>query len=469
MFDEVIGGGADNVTLTGTDVPQLFFAWRVTDNTFRVFGAAPLMGRPITAEDCKPGAPAVALLSHKAWQSKFGGDPGIVGRTLILNHQPTTVVGVMPPRFSFGGADLWLPATLFRGQSADQQWRLCVIGHLKPGVTMEQVHADMAILTKRLTAVYPNDHPQSVTFEAELIVHSIVKYFQSTYYILMAAVGLLLLIACVNVANLLLARATGREKEFAIRASLGASRGRLVRQLLIESSLLALGGGVLGCLLAWNGLGALVAIIPPWLMATETVIPINGSVLLFTLGAALVCTLLFGLAPALLAVSRDLQEPLKASGRGVGEGRGHHRLRNLLVVGEVALSLVLLTGAGLLIRSFFVLRHAELGYNPTTCWPVTLGSLTITKPPSKEISSTLRASGVCGPYPALFLPALVLLHRHILALAPQSTSPGSPARRIGTYSCDFRVMVSLRRWVFGCSKGVPSPRRISSKLDTWPW
>ncbi len=176
--------------------------------------------------------------------------------------------------------------------------------------------------------------------------------------------GLLLVIACVNVANLLLARATTREKEIAIRASLGASRIRLVRQLLIESLLFALAGAGLGCLLAWDGLGGLVAIIPPDILDSETAVRINGPVLLFTLGAALLSTLLFGLAPALLAVRKDLQGPLKASGRGAGESSGHSRLRNLLVVSEVALSLVLLTGAGLLIRSFLALRQLELGFNP---------------------------------------------------------------------------------------------------------
>lgn len=364
VFDEVVGGGGADALLGGTDVPQNLYAWRVTDNVFRVFGAAPLMGRSITAEDCKPGAPAVVLLGHKAWQNKFGGDPRIVGRTLILNHQPTTVIGVMPPRFAFGGAELWFPAILSRGKSADQQYtELSVIGHLKPGVTIEQAHADVAVLAKHLAAVYPEAHPKGTVFAVEPIAHSITKSFQSTYFTLLGAVGFLLLIACVNVANLLLARATAREMEIAIRASLGASRSRLVRQFMMESLLLAFGGSLFGTLLAWNGLDALVAVIPTWHISAEAVIRINGWILLFTVGTALLSTLLFGLAPALLAASRDLQGPLKAAGRGSGESRGHHRLRNLLVVGEVALSLVLLSGAGLLLRSFWALRHVELGYN----------------------------------------------------------------------------------------------------------
>ena len=364
VFDEVVGGGGTDGLLGGIDVPQTFEAWRVTDNVFRVFGGAPVMGRPITAEDCKPGAPAVVLLGHKVWQSKFGGDPGIVGRTVILNHQPTTVIGVMPPHFVFGGAELWFPAILSRVKSADQQHTLSVIGHLKQGVTIEQAQADVEVLAKRLAAVYPEAQQKGTVFTVERLAHSITKGYESTYFTLLGAVGLLLLIGCVNVGNLLLARATGRDKEFAIRAALGASRRRLVRQLLIESLLLALGGAALGCLLAWNALEPLVAIIPDWCRSSESVFRINGSALLFTAGAAMFSTLLFGLAPALLAASRDLQKPLKAAGSGAGESRGHHRLRNLLVVSEVGLSLILLSGAGMLIRSFFALQHMDLGYNP---------------------------------------------------------------------------------------------------------
>ncbi len=373
VFDEVIGGAYE--LLAYTNAPEGLIGVRVTDNTFRALGVPPLIGRPITPEDCKPGAPPVAVLSHEVWQSKFGADRGIVGRTLILNRRPTTVVGVMPPRFQLTGGDLWLPATLSRGNATDQaldcvntgsvaNCALTVIGHLKSGVTIEKAAADIAVLARRFAPVYPKNHPKGVTFGVESLVRLRVRTSQSTYYILMGAVSLLLLIACVNVANLLLARATGRKKEFAIRASFGASRGRLVRQLMIESLLLALGGSVLGCLLAWDGLGGLVAIIPPDILDSEAVIRINDPVLLFTLGLTLLSTLLFGLAPALHAARKDLQEPLKASSRGAGESQRHHKLRNLLVVSEVALSLVLLTGAGLLIRSFFALQHAELGYNP---------------------------------------------------------------------------------------------------------
>jgi len=371
VFDEVICTSWISVVLTGTTVPVRLDGWGVTDNVFRVLGASPLFGRPLTPEDDKPGAPPVVVLSYKGWRSKFRGDPGIVGRTLILNHIPTTVIGVMPPRFAWGGVDYsgvprgdcLLPAGLSRRRATDGVQYCTLIGPLKAGVSIEQAAADVAVLSKRFAKVYPRDHPKDMTFGVESLVRMATGQLRKTLYILLGAVGLLLLIACVNVANLLVARATGREREFAIRASLGASRGRLVRQLTIESLLLAIGGAVLGCLVTWNLLGALVAIFPPLNIPPEAVIRINGPVLLFTLGATLLSTMLFGLAPALLAVGKDLQAPLKASGRGVGESRGHHRLRNLLVVSEVALSLLLLTGAGLLIRSFIALQRVDPGFN----------------------------------------------------------------------------------------------------------
>ncbi len=361
VFDEVIGGSGTDVVLAGT--PQWFGGTPVTGNLFRVLGVPPLVGRAITPEDCKEGAPPVVVLSHKVWRSNFGGDPGIVGRTLGLNRQPTTVIGVMPPRFGWQGADVWLPATLSRSGTTQRPQPFSVVGHLKPGVTIEQANADVAVLAKRFATVYAKDHPPGMTVMVRSLTDSAIGETRKTFYIFLGAVGLLLLIACVNVANLLLARATGREREVAVRAALGATRGRLIRQFMMESWLLASGGAVLGCLLAWDGLEGLVAIIPPWMMPREAEIRINSTVLLFTLAATIFSTFLFGLAPALLAVRKDLQAPLKASGRGAGDSLHHHRLRNLLVVGEVALSLILLTGAGLLIRSFFALRHVDLGYN----------------------------------------------------------------------------------------------------------
>jgi len=365
VFDQVIGYRHDEVVLTGLDAPVAFDGVKATGNTFQVLGLPPLMGRTFTPADAEPGAPSVVVLRHKVWQSKFGGDPKIVGRTLVLNGQPTTVIGVMPPRFSLGGADMWLPETFAGGTATDQPQYVSLVGHLKPGVSVEQAAAEAAVLSKSFAALYPKDHPKGVNFSVELLANAAVgRGPHRIFYILLGAVGLLFGIACVNVANLLLARATARETEIAIRASLGASRLRLLHQFMVESLLLAMGGALLGCLFAWAGLKVVVAIIPSWDIPTESDIRINGSVLLFTVVVALVGTLLFGLAPALQAVRRDFQGNLRSGGRGAGESRSHSRLRNLLVVSEVALSLALLTGAGLLMRSFFAIRHVELGYDP---------------------------------------------------------------------------------------------------------
>jgi putative ABC transport system permease protein len=366
VFDEVFGGTDENIVMTAADASELFIDSRVTANLFRVLGVPPLMGRVLTPGDGKAGAAPVVVLSHKVWQTKFGGDPGIVGRTIVLNHQPTTVVGVMPPRFTFLGRDMWLPVRLSRGRPTDRMRYFFLLGHLKAGVSMEQAKADVAVLSKRFAAIYPKDQPYpGWTYGLESFADTFTYWrLPKTLDILLGAVGLLLLIACLNVANLMLVRATARDKEFAVRAALGASRGWVVRQLFIESLLLAVAGAALGCVLAWDALGGLVAIVPPYWILGEAVIRINGPVLMFTLGAAVLSTLLFGLAPALVAVRKDLQAPLQASVRGTGESLRHSRLRGLLVVGEVALSLVLLTGAGLLLRSFWGLLHLDWGYNP---------------------------------------------------------------------------------------------------------
>jgi ABC-type antimicrobial peptide transport system permease subunit len=237
-------------------------------------------------------------------------------------------------------------------------------GHLKPGITLREVEADITVIARRLALVYPKEYPKKFTVHAESWVDSLVGRFKKVLYTLLAAVGLLLLIACSNVANMLLAQASAREKEMAIRASLGASRWRLIRQLLVESLLLALGGAAGGCLLSYGGIKALVTMIPEGTIPSEAVISLNVPVLLASLAAAALTALLFGLAPALHMVKPDIVEPLKDSGKGVSGGFRHGKLRNALVVVEVGLSLVLMVGAGLLMRSFVRLQQVDLGFNP---------------------------------------------------------------------------------------------------------
>jgi putative ABC transport system permease protein len=363
VFDGVAGASFERVLVTGISLPESWIGSRVTGNYFRLLGAPPLLGREITAQDDKTGAPAVAVLGYTAWQSTFGGDPKVLGRTLVLNQQPATIIGVMPRRF---GGKVWISTGLPGTVSASGGVPFEMTARLRAGVSLEQAQAEVAALSRRFASAYPKDHPPDMAFAIRRLDRD-VRQYDGPWLVLLGAVGLLLLIACVNMANLLLARATARDRETAIRAALGATRGRLVRQFVVESLLLAFSGAALGCLLA----AGLLASIWPMLHSAfgyyirpETVIRINGPVLLFTLGAAILSTLLFGLAPALLATRRNIQEPLKTSGTRTGADRGHQRLRSVLVVGEVTLSLVLLTGAGLLIHNFFVSRRVSLGYNP---------------------------------------------------------------------------------------------------------
>ena len=364
VFDEVIGADYDDLLWTGGDVPRMFQGVRVTGNLFRVLGVQPLIGRSLTPTDSEPGAAPVAVLSYEVWRSQFGGDPQVLGRKLILNYRPTIVVGVMPPRFQVLAGHVWLPAILSRVKSKENPQYFSMVAHLKPGVPMAQAVAEVAVLSQRLATVYPKDHPKYVTLGLESYAGATIGEFRKTLYLLFGAVGTLLLIACFNVANLLLARAAVREKATTIRLALGAGRRRLVRQSMVESWLLAFGGAVLGVALAWVALDGLMAILPADALPWESVVRINGPVLLFTLGAALLATVVFGLAPALHSVRVDLQDRLKATARGAGESVGHGRLRNMLVVSEVSLALVLLAAGGILIRSFFALHQVELGYKP---------------------------------------------------------------------------------------------------------
>jgi putative ABC transport system permease protein len=360
VFSGDTGGGNEDVLwTTGVGTERLDGAY-VTPDTFQFLGVPAQVGRGLTAEDGKPGAPPVFVMSYKMWQHRFSLDAALLGRTFVLNGTPTTLVGIMPKRFTKRGADIWRPAELDR---ADDRWFIYQ-GRLKPGVTLKQVEADLLPIAQRWAKDHPKDYPKRFSIEATSYVDSIVGPFRKTLFTLGAAVALLLLIACANVANMLLARSTARDREMAIRAALGASRWRVVRQLLVESVLLGLGGTVLGCGFAYAGIKALVAAIPDNAIPREAEIGLDLPVLAFSLGLTVFTTLLFGLAPALQLARRNIVEPLKDSGRGVSGGFRRGRLRNALVIVELALSLVLLTGAGVMMRTFVALQTVDLGFNP---------------------------------------------------------------------------------------------------------
>jgi putative ABC transport system permease protein len=367
VFDAVIGSANRDVLYTSGEGTERFEGYLVTPGTFEFFGMPALLGRAMEPADYEPGASPVFVLRYKTWVARFNRDPGILNKQFVLNGTARTLIGIMPPRFAWGDADLWIPEKPSRAEQAavtpfQAYWFL--LGHLKPGVSIRQAEADLDVVAHRLATVYPKDYPKHFKMEVQSLADLVVGRFRFTLFIVLAAVGLLLLIGCGNVANLLLARATAREKEFAIRAALGASRWRLVRQLLVESLVLALGGAALGAFMAWGGLKALIATIPPRIIPAEAVIRLNGTVLLFTLAVAVLTAVIFGLVPALQVSRRDLIDPLRDSGKGTTGGFRHGRLRDAVVVLEVALSLALLVGAGLLMRSFVALREVDLGLSP---------------------------------------------------------------------------------------------------------
>ena len=360
VFSEDTGGGNEDVLWTTPEGTEQFDGGYMTSNSFNFLGVTPVVGRGFGPDDAKAGAPPVFVMSYKMWQKRFNGDTSVLGRTFVLNGTPTTLVGIMPKRFTKRGADLWIPADL---DPLSDRWFIFQ-GRLKPGVTLKQVEADLLPIAQRLAQLNPKDFPKRFSIEASSYVDSIVGPFRKTLLTLSAAVALLLLIACANVANMLLARSTARDREMAIRSALGASRWRVVRQLLMESVLLGIGGAVLGCGLAYAGIKALVTLIPDGAIPKEAEIGLDWQVLWFSLGLAIFTAILFGLAPAIQMARRDIVEPLKDSGRGVSGGFRRGRMRNILVVVELALSLVLLTGAGVMIRTFVKLQTTDLGFNP---------------------------------------------------------------------------------------------------------
>jgi putative ABC transport system permease protein len=363
-FDGVIGTADDPVLYKHDAGVEWLYGADMTPGSFEFFGIPALYGRVLQPADYKPEAPPVFVLRYKAWKARFNGDPNVLNKVFVLNGTARTLVGIMPPRFGWYDADLWIPKTPHPGMTigfAGLPERWFVLGRLKPGVSVAQASADLTGIANRLAKIRPQDYPAEFQVFVEQIGHSVVGHFESTLYTVLVAVGLLLLIGCVNVANLLLARAASREKEFALRAVLGAGQARLVRLLLIESLVLAIGGAALGVLIAWGGLKLIVVTMPPDLIPAESVIGLNPKVMAFTLVLAALTPLIFGLAPALQAARRDLNDPLRDMGRGVIGGIRTGRMRDAAVVMEVAVSLTLLVGAGLLMHSFLALRQVNLG------------------------------------------------------------------------------------------------------------
>jgi putative ABC transport system permease protein len=362
------GFGSTPLLYTVGDSSFEFSADFMSANSFAFFGVKPVVGRLATPEDTKPGAAPVFMMSYKVWRQQFNGDSKIVGTNFTLNGVSRTLVGIMPPRFRWGWAEVWVPFPIDRGQimsdpdlSKGSVW--CV-GRLKPGVSLKSAEADLNVVAHQLAKIYPRDYPKQFTVTATRLTDRVVGPFKNLIYPLLGAVLMLLLIACSNVANLLLARATVREKEIAIRASIGASRARLVRQFLVESSVLAAAGCLFGCLLAYVGIKVVVPLIPYNVFPQEAVIELNPKVLLFSLAVTVLTTFMCGLAPAFRSIRRNLQPQLTSGGKGTSADFRHGKARAVLVIAEVALSVVLLVGAGLMMRTFLALTRVDLGFSP---------------------------------------------------------------------------------------------------------
>jgi predicted permease len=349
--------------LADGDQPERVIGGRVTHTWFDVFGIQPQHGRVFTPEEDAPGGPNLVVLSHRLWSRRFGADPQIVGRDIRMNSQSFTVIGVMPPAFDLtaDSEELWTPVAFTPQQLAEHdEHYLSVVGRLAPGVSIDQARAELRTLYSQMQAVYPGNE-QVNPGVTEPFHDQLVGDYRQRLLVLLGAVGLVLLIACGNVANLLLARGGARAREIALRAAVGAGSGRIVRQLLTETLVLAVGGAALGLGVAWFAVPALVASSPegvPRLDQTR----LDGVVLGFALLAAIISALVAGLAPALRAARTDLRSTLNEGGRTGTAGRD--RVRTALVAIEVALALVLLVGAGLLVRSALHLQRIDPGFDP---------------------------------------------------------------------------------------------------------
>jgi len=356
-----VNGSAYNL-ITESE-PERLIGARVTAGLFEMLGARPAQGRIFLDEEDQPGHETVAILSDGLWRRKFGADPGVIGQSITLNATSFTVVGIMPPTFQFPDRDtaLWTPMAFNAGQAQQHgSHYLAVIGRLKPGATPEQANTEINTIAAQLAEQFPNSNTgwRANVFPMQ---EYDVRDIKPALLVLLGAVILVLLIACANVANLLLARSTARQKEMGIRTALGASRWRVARQLLTESVLLSLVGGCAGLLLARWGLASMIAMAPQDLPSIRNV-TLDARVLGFTLVVSLLTGLIFGLAPALQFSSTNLNETLKEGGRGTTGS--HHRVRGALVVSEVAIALLVLVIAGLLIRSFYRLQQVDPGFNP---------------------------------------------------------------------------------------------------------
>ena len=371
-FSTVMGGGSMEVLYTLDNSTYRVRGAILDPHALPGLGIKPILGRTVTDSDGAAGAPPTFLMSDRMWHERFNRNPGILGMTLTLNGVPRTLIAVLPPRFVIENADVFFPTAVTAdmteavvGGPANQPLFVWTFARLKPGVSLSQAAADINVIAHNEAKLHPELYPKQFNITLATFADAYLsKSLKKMVYILLGAVLMLLLIACSNVANLLLARATAREKELAVRATLGASRARLVRQLLMESFLLAAIGTMIGCFLAYAGMQWVKTAIPANAVPAETEIRFSTEALIGTAAVTILTTILCGLLPALRAARSDLQNRLMGTGKGVGGSSRHGALRGVLVAVQVSLAMVLLIGAGLMMRTFFALQQINLGIDP---------------------------------------------------------------------------------------------------------
>ncbi len=365
VFDEMAARRQSTLILSGGEQPREMFALQTTSNYFSMVGVKLALGRAFLPDEDQPGKNRVVILNHRLWENVFNSDPAIVGKAITLNHTPYTVVGVLMPDSVFDRVvtELYIPLDLTPyGEGTRDSHFLQAWARLKPEITIEQAQAHMETIAARLGEQYPKTN-QGCSVNLVPIRNQIVgSGLQQTVLLLFSAVGLTLLISCVSVANMALSASAARQKEVAIRSAFGARRGRLVRQFLTESIFLAILGGAGGILLSYWLMNFIVKLLPA--LPAETNPTIDYRVLVFTLGISLLTGVSFGMIPALLATKPDLNNILKEGGRGATTGLRRHRIRRILVISELALALILLVGAGLLVRSYWRVLQVNLGFEP---------------------------------------------------------------------------------------------------------
>jgi putative ABC transport system permease protein len=421
------------ITLTGASEPERLNARMATAGFFPLLGAKAILGRTFLAEEDKAGATPVVVLSYGLWQRRFGGARDVIKKMITLDSVSYTVIGVLPPGFQvLQPADVFLPFHPWaKTLPDDRNWHpgILPVARLKPGVSREQANTEMIGITKRLEQQYPL-YNTGVSAGVEDLQLLMVQSVRPALVMLLGTVSFVLLIACVNVANLLLSRDAARRRELAIRTSLGASRWRIVRQLLTESVLLSVAGGILGLFLAWSGLGPLLKLSAGSVPEVFT-IGLDGWVLLFTLVVSILTGLLFGIVPAFRIAKLDLRESLNEGSRGSTSGPGHHRVRGLLVATEIALAMLLLAGSGLLLRSFSRLQESAPGFRPDHLLvaDIPVSQVAYAKPEQRYeffdrlVDRARQLPGVTSADAASFLPVSgggSIIHFNIIGRPPKS-------------------------------------------------